>query len=319
MAKRARWSPRLMPEIRRDMVRSLRADAARGSALAQRALGAGHPDAAVVATAAVALETDATQLQQADLFWVTRDMAQMAMDGALDVPVLSWTDRPALNGLLGFGDALPPIEAPLVLHGDQEPTRVSAAVAGLAWRTMPDGRIEVDVLCHPAALGRRSISPNPPRHLVPLVTAKPQAALPIDLDELAAGQILDEFGQPGDTAILSILSLLAACWTMMMTPTVAQRRSLDGRTGIGATPQTPASESVTIIDLRPLRHIEMDRDETTGRRLTVRHLVRGHWTNQAYGPDRALRRLQWIAPYIKGPADAPLKVSEDRVMVWRRA
>ena len=105
----------------------------------------------------------------------------------------------------------------------------------------------------------------------------------------------------------------------MMTPTVAERRSLDGRTGVGATPQTPASEAVTIIDLRPLRHVETERDDRTGRRLTVRHLVRGHWTNQAHGPDRALRRLQWIAPYIKGPTNAPLKTSEDRVMVWRRA
>ena len=125
-------------------------------------------------------------------------MAQMAMDGALDVPVLSWTDRPALSGILAFGDALPPIEAAVTLRGHQQPTRVSAAVAGLAWRTMPDGRIEVDVLCHTAALGGLSFSPNPPRHLTPLVTIKPQAVLPIDLDTLAAEHVLDEHGQTGD-------------------------------------------------------------------------------------------------------------------------
>lgn len=29
-------------------------------------------------------------------------------------------------------------------------------------------------------------------------------------------------------------------------------------------------------------------------------MVRGHWRNQAYGPSRSLRRLQWIEPHEKG-------------------
>lgn len=49
--------------------------------------------------------------------------------------------------------------------------------------------------------------------------------------------------------------------------------------------------------------------------LRERFTVRGHWRNQAHGPERSLRKMKWIAPYWKGegptfahvykPADKP--------------
>lgn len=38
-------------------------------------------------------------------------------------------------------------------------------------------------------------------------------------------------------------------------------------------------------------------------RVRVRFIVRGHWRNQAHGPERSLRRRQWIEPFWKGPTD----------------
>jgi len=38
----------------------------------------------------------------------------------------------------------------------------------------------------------------------------------------------------------------------------------------------------------------------------VQWLVRGHWRNQPYGPRRLGRRRQWISPFWKGVADAPI-------------
>jgi hypothetical protein len=35
--------------------------------------------------------------------------------------------------------------------------------------------------------------------------------------------------------------------------------------------------------------------------------VSGHWTHQPWGPEYQYRRLTWIAPYIKGPPDKPVK------------
>jgi hypothetical protein len=45
----------------------------------------------------------------------------------------------------------------------------------------------------------------------------------------------------------------------------------------------------------------------TGASLSYRVLVRGHWRNQAHGPGRALRRMKWIEPHIRG-AELPTQI-----------
>lgn len=40
-----------------------------------------------------------------------------------------------------------------------------------------------------------------------------------------------------------------------------------------------------------------------------RFWVSGHWRNQAYGPRRALRRPIYISPFLRGPDDAPIRLS----------
>lgn len=47
--------------------------------------------------------------------------------------------------------------------------------------------------------------------------------------------------------------------------------------------------------------------------LKVQFLVRGHWRNQAHGPKHTLRRRQWIEPFWKGPADAPINVRPHKI------
>lgn len=49
------------------------------------------------------------------------------------------------------------------------------------------------------------------------------------------------------------------------------------------------------------------------RAWTCRWLVRGHWRQQACGRERAERRPRWILPYVKGPADKPLKPPSTRI------
>jgi hypothetical protein len=46
-----------------------------------------------------------------------------------------------------------------------------------------------------------------------------------------------------------------------------------------------------------------DHQDSKLRSLTVRYLVRGHWRNQACGPQMADRKNIWVAPYWKGPTD----------------
>ena len=38
-------------------------------------------------------------------------------------------------------------------------------------------------------------------------------------------------------------------------------------------------------------------------RIKSRFVVRGHYRNQAHGPNRALRTLKWISPHFKGPEE----------------
>lgn len=45
-----------------------------------------------------------------------------------------------------------------------------------------------------------------------------------------------------------------------------------------------------------------------GKKWVLQHRVRvmGHWRNQPYGPEKTLRRRQWISPYWKGPTYAEM-------------
>ena len=240
------------------------------------------------------------RLRRSDLYWVTGPMLELALDASRDIPGVTAQDRPSLDGILGCEVPLPP----LVLS-----ERVPAVpVDALHWRTMPDGHLEVTLLARPSSIPSRwQQLVSDFRYVAPIPGAEIGGDLPF---------LTGEDSPPG---VESLMCFVAACWTMMMTPTVAQRRVLDSCTGQPAQRQTPQTSTVTVIDLRPLRHVEVEQEEASGRRLTVRHLVRGHWTQQAHGPGRLLRRLQWVAPYIKGPSGAPLKTSTARVMVWRRA
>lgn len=72
---------------------------------------------------------------------------------------------------------------------------------------------------------------------------------------------------------------------------------------------------ITRYTLRRLRHVEASHDES-GRRLSCRFVVRPHWRNQWLPKTRTHRRTL-VNAYIKGPSDAPLRITE-RVNVWRQ-
>lgn len=57
-----------------------------------------------------------------------------------------------------------------------------------------------------------------------------------------------------------------------------------------------------------------------GHPQTSRFWVSGHWRNQPYGPGRALRRPVYINPFLRGPNDAPIKLSTTvRMLSSRKA
>lgn len=72
---------------------------------------------------------------------------------------------------------------------------------------------------------------------------------------------------------------------------------------------------VTVIRLRRPR----SKGEPTGKHVEWSHqwLVGGHWRNQ-YFPSLKANRQIYIAPYIKGPEDKPLRIREKRVFEFVR-
>lgn len=114
------------------------------------------------------------------------------------------------------------------------------------------------------------------------------------------------------------LAWLAAAWSMMWTPTVAQRRTIEPRRSGSARAAEIQPSEVTIVDLRPLEaRVHEEASDDPSRQYHHRWIVRGHWRNQAVGEGRSERRITWIPSHIKGPAWAPLLASE-KVMTWMR-
>lgn len=116
---------------------------------------------------------------------------------------------------------------------------------------------------------------------------------------------------------------LRATWLLMMQrgytstdslPMNRQSRRRAERDGFDSRP-------VEIIRLRgsaPRGTAASEGDAGTGRKLSVRQAVVGHWKHIAYGPNRSKRRLDWVDGYMRGPEGAPL-ASRDKVYLVDRA
>lgn len=70
--------------------------------------------------------------------------------------------------------------------------------------------------------------------------------------------------------------------------------------------------SLRVLDLASGATVESGGDHHTVE-WSKRWIVRGHWRLQPYGPERRLRRMRWIDPYVKGPDDKPL---DTRATIW---
>jgi hypothetical protein len=102
--------------------------------------------------------------------------------------------------------------------------------------------------------------------------------------------------------------------TQVYPPRQALRRLQRAQGGRSVPPVTCVHlrGGATVDDERPVTH------EGTGRHVSVRFLVRSHFRNQAYGPNRSLRRLTLVPAHIRGPAGAPF-VKHERVYLLDEA
>lgn len=249
----------------------------------------------------------------AQLFWVTSPMTRVALDTSLDVPEIDAArDMPAPTGVLFFETPLPALPSYQGAGLSKVPTSMpdEVPVSALFWYPREDGIRVVayarNGLLTSARVAHDTRSSGPLAEIVAFSIPRTEA--------MALGAEVSL-----DPRFKALLAFISATWVLMMTPTVAERKTIDPKTGGEPLPgAAPSAPLVTTIDLRPLRHeAKTEPADESGRVYRHRWIVRGHWRNQAHGPGRTKRRMTWVPSYIKGPEGAPLLATE-KVMVWRR-
>ena len=332
------WSPPLVAAMARSLAREGRREAGRLTALADRARRINEPGyAAEFDQASSAAAAVAATVETASLYWVAAPMARLAMDASQDIPAINAADAPAQAGLMVMAEPLPAWDTTVIgglaLRDDARtdvPYDEPVPVDALTWNLDPHPSgvkaLTIELMCRPARLPLPLLEYQS-SWLVPFTRLR--TLIPASLD---AAQAVGPDGAPVDPAHVGVMAWLQAAWTLMATPSLTQATVVAG-TGKPRTTRTNAnsgrghddptdSDGVTVIDLHPQRRRlittqnDADDGDSPKRRLTTRHVVRGHWTHQAHGPQRALRRLQWVDDYIRGPEGAPL-ATRAHVWAWR--
>lgn len=301
--------PVRMPAVRDRLVRHLRTDqmsrhaltAMPGTALCQLpGLDAGQPGVFArrfqgpvpLEYADRFLTRTADQLEDARLYWIAADFCDLAGEAADSLPDLTFQpdEVPAPCGLVYFETP-----AHVNTHAGQGSSHPPVDTDAIAWFTVPQG-IWVIPLMRPdsllAYLGRDRIR-DQVGYLMP--------------HSPGGGAVYGTHdNQPGGFRILAVL---LATWFLIAQPGVAdtQPGPVDRTEQRKYNRAGRAYPGVNVVNLRR-RPVPEGRDAPQGvRDYQVRWIVSGHWRDQAHGPQWSLRRRQYIAPYLKGPDDAPVK------------
>lgn len=275
------------------------------------------------------------QTKAAELFWVGSEIAAQAFDASQDVPHISPADAPAPAGIIFFENPLPPMPMDRVsraaflehlevtansLGGTAALRNLTSEVHGLMWAPLGRGKLAVQ------AFGLHGAKAP--------VAGAVDPRLPLAYFDAPLGELTEIEALTHSEGQQAFLSFVSALWVLMKTPTVAQVSEGDIATGTtrprpASAPDEPAApfvvpdkRRVQVVDMVPMRlepETGEELQEGEGRRYrksTYKWVVRGHWRNQRVGVGRAERRLTWIASYLKGNPDGPLKTSE-KVYTWR--
>jgi hypothetical protein len=244
----------------------------------------------------------ATTVDRAPMYWSSVDMTPAIRHVAGRVPPATLRELlPAPSGVLLWGASPTTSTLPTVPDGPLEESTLDGVVwcdAGPdVWLTfLTRGSVEAraEAEARYEGLGRADLA-NFCRRGAPQSFA--WLCAPLDGDS-------PEWGPNGEwfTEALNLFAatlVLAASEQVASVEDVAPSRHQARRTAGGRAP-------------RPVRVVRMNVAPPTGRHAGEserehqhRWLVSGHWRSQPYGPGRTKRRLQLIAPYIKGPEGKP--------------
>lgn len=272
-----KWLPLIVERIR---------DVVLASAAAHR--GQGLDDTALE------LERHARGLMGAQLWWVTGDMTTLAVDTAEDtVGFDGRTDVPEqpLSGFIVWDGGLP-IRVEDARIPDPEGVRITAAY----WRATDRG-VMFETYSGDPRLERFDGGVRTPLHRVD------GARMTAERRRFLSRVVVATLALASQPAIGAVRD---GSWSGDDRPR-AVGRAMEGR----------PSPDVKYVYLRETRPEDDDGGGASGRMYSCRWIVRGFYRQQPYGPDRSLRRRQWIPPHVAGPSDKPLRV-KSTVYIWRR-
>ena len=283
--------PRAIGDEAERMVAMLRLSAARAPEFARR-----HPQPDKVLEVGENTRAAVWAAEHADLWWVSADMVSLAQAGAATLP-----DVPLYAASVPTPAGVAFLECPLM--GLDARTGGQIEVAAIAWRVgltnYSDATRRPAVFIFCLMYGHLGGS---------FWTAAPRTdwflEVPWSHQHGPAHEPYDVASHQEDRRWVATLWALAsqenlADVTLAMPPRAARRRA--ERAG--------RSPEVRVVNLRRTVYEGAGvAPPGTGHGPRVRFPVRGHWRNQPCGPGRTLRRPVFVAPHIKGPLGAPLKL-----------
>lgn len=252
-----------------------------------------HPDMGTLEVGAFYAAVNRDGLHGADLFAVAPDACEEAATAAVGLPDTyrpPLVDIPVPAGLLVWEE--PRTHVPDVLDGNR---RLPVVAASWDVGTGSTGKVGVRFVMYTDAESGKAF----PSWRSPLA--------PVRLGSFRLGD-----GRPADPWPIEdpdvdrAVRVMLATWLLMHqgvatdADPVAPERTRLARTL--AKRGRPLAD-VRVVDLH--RPPSAPGGAPTGRTVSVRSKVRGHWKQAAYGPGRAYRRPVWVRRHERGPKGAP--------------
>lgn len=291
------------------------------------------------ASARLLLDDEHQRLSQAQLYYVNDEMANIAHVAGDKLPNfrLAPQDVPAERGFVFWEN---PIGS---YYADEQVGAERIYIFGASWgptTLTSDGGVwvtffsatnypnQVDHLCAADRSLSRTEALKWARSLRSELTWDNETFLYWTDEDIPLDEI--RMGSTGSTQTDDELTLtpwvqrLRATWLLMTQrgyansepqPMPRQARRRAEREGFDARPV----EVVRLWASAPRSSTDASEEEGagTGRKVTVRHEVVGHWKHIPYGPNRSQRRLDWIHSYPRGPKDQPLSKREKVYLINR--
>lgn len=290
--------PQDLPELRAEAVAFMLGNQVRNESAVRREMVInGVPEDRARSLAAAQHRIVPQKAKDADLFWVSSDMAAVAQAASATLPsfIIEMEDLPTPVGFMVFQR---PVCAGLSPDGEE------MFLGGALWAALAGSGVSITPLWERETLMGERMH----RGMPPLVVG-------------IEATITTPFGNAGwmefdSTSIHRVMNpLLIAAWLLMQQPLAAVGEAAADRAAqkrIRRAGHEPAK--VRVIGLRRAKSSAEHGDGESS--YQHQWIVRGHWRNH-WHPKREVHRPVWIAPHVKGPEGAPM-IGGEKVYAWKR-